>query len=138
MVDVTRNLLQVRKNDQLFSVAEYFDSKIQKRLEELFFIRVDSTPVYGIYKSAKNDLVDKYFNDDHFLRYYYTMDLSQVYAPISKIKRYFLASPWYEIYMPQKHHFNFLFRIKQFFLFGIAMIIIAMVAYKIKTRKKKI
>jgi hypothetical protein len=135
MVDVTRNRLLIRKDHQLFSAAEYLDHRLQNHASELFFVRADTASAYKMLLLQEKNPADKYFNENHLLRYYYTMDLSKVYAFWPKIKRYFLADPWYEMYEPGKKHSNFLFRIKQFFLFGMVTVIIVMVVYKFRLKK---
>jgi len=128
MVDATRNLLLARKDYRAFSAAEYFDYKLQKNGDGLSFIRIDTAS--GIYTTTQKDTIDKYFDEDHFLRYYYTLDLFEAYSFWPKMKRYFLANPWYEIYSPGEQHSNLLFRIKQFFFFGlIAMVAVLVFLY---------
>ncbi len=135
IVDATRNRFLINKNDQLISAAEYFDFKLQKKPGELFFVGVDSGSGYSLHRYKDIYQADKYFDKDHFLRFYYTLNLSSVYAFWPKTKRYFLADPWYEIYSPGIHNSNFLFRIKQFFLFGIGAIVIVFIRLKRKKLK---
>lgn len=123
MIDATRNLIMIGKNDQFFSAAGYFDQQL-KNDDDLFFIKADTISSHGTSITKGGRATDIYFNEKHFLRFYYTMDLSKVYAFWPRIKRYLLADPWYEIYSPQESHFNFLFRAKQFSFWGLGAIII--------------
>ena len=134
MADVTRNLLLIRKNDHFFSTAEYLDYKLQHHTDELYVVQADSSTANKFYISSENNSADTYFNENHFLRYYHTLDLSKVYAFWPKIKRYFLVDPWYEMYVPGNRHSNFLFRVKQFFLFGMGAMIIVMLYYKLRPK----
>ena len=131
MVDVTRNLLLIKKNQRLLSAAEYFNYRLQKDTNTLFFVCTD-TVVNRKFMSQQKNIADIYFNEDHFLRYYIITDLSKVYTARSKIKRYFLADPWFEMYDPGKRHSNFLFRVKQFFLFGMMTLILWTFFYQFK------
>jgi hypothetical protein len=136
MIDVTRNFLLIRKNDQLFSTAEYLEYKLQHHEDGLFFSSADTSSVNKFYISPEINSADVYFNENHFLRYYHTLDLSKVYAFWPKIKRYFLAEPWYEMYVPGNRHSNFLFRVKQFFLFGMGTVIIVILYYNLRPKNR--
>lgn len=135
IVDVTRNRLLTKKNHELLSAAEYFHHKLKNHTDTLFFSQTSFDSVNGIFEMQEKNPSDKYFNEYHLLRYYHTMDLSKVYALWPKMRRYFLADAWYELYEPQRRHLNFLFRVKQFFLFGMAALIIALFFYRLRKQK---
>jgi hypothetical protein len=119
MVDATRNFLSIKKEGQVFSASGYFDYMLNKQISPIFITSVDSHSVFIQQKRAGELFEDKYFNDNHALRYYLSMDLSRVYGIGSKIKRYVFGESWYEMYDPKNHHSNYLFRIRQFLFFGL-------------------
>jgi hypothetical protein len=133
MVDATRNFLLIRKDHRLLSVAEYLNFRSQEQQATFFITRFDTAS--GITDTAhiKNTSGDVYFNKNYALRYYLNMNLSEVYSPVQKVKRYFFVDPWYEMYKPGKHHSNFLFRVRQFFIFGMGIFVLF---YKFNSKKR--
>ncbi len=94
MTDATRNLLLLKNNDQWLSAAEYYHSSLQHSpvaIESITFSDSSSASPVTISNKSKDD---QYFNRDHFLRYYYTKDLVEVYNFKNKLKRYFFAAPY--------------------------------------------
>ena len=98
MVDVTRNILLVSRPDQVFSAAEYLDYNILDTTGTFFRTSVDNTVSNSLVVQKKEYSYDDYFNINYSLRYYLTMQLSDVYSPFQKLKRYFIPNPWFEMY----------------------------------------
>ncbi len=134
MTDATRNLLLLKKNDQWLSAAEYYNTSLQHApvaIESITFSDSSFANTSVISVQIKDD---EYFNKDHFLRYYYTKDLAEVYTLKNKLKRYFLAAPWYEIYDPVRKHSTILFRVKQFFFLAAIVYCIFCIVFLFKKK----
>lgn len=139
MVDVTRNILLVRGKGHILSAAQYLDLGMQAWDDTLEFVRPDTTAGKGVVAIRQFSSRDNYFNKNYLLRYYIETDLSKVYAPQEKIKRYILAHPWYEQYDPGNQHSNFLFRVKQgfiFLFFGLLLLFVGKAIMGTIKRKK--
>lgn len=132
MVDVTRNMFLINKQGKVLSAAQYLDYNIHDKFESLSISCVDSTLIGPLIIRGKDYSYDEYFNVNYSLRYYLTMNLSDVYTTFQKLKRYFTPHPWFEMYEPGSNHSNLYFRIKQFFFFGF---MICMLLFLIKGRK---
>lgn len=113
MADITRNLLLLRDKNQVLSAAEYYNYNVNKATVDLWHSSQKDSLLVTELHSSSQQLTDEFFNADHFLRYYYTKDLSEVYSIKSRVKRYVFAAPWYEMYDPVRKHSNIFFRIKQ-------------------------
>jgi len=137
MVDITRNYFLISKYDQPLSAAGYLDYRLQGPDENLVITCFDSDTILARALSKEKFPTDIYFNKNYFLRYYLNLDLSEVYSPVQKIKRYILSDPWYEIYSPAMSHSNFLFRVKQFFFFGFLVSVLMILICTVKYRKRK-
>ncbi len=134
MIDVTGNILSIYKNHQPVSAAIYLDYMLQKQNDTFSVIRSDSISFHTETLLKGKFFPDNYFNQDHFLRYYHTMNLSEAYGSVPKIKRYIFADPWYEMYDSQKQHSNVLFRIKQSFIVGL-MVCVVLFFYEARFRR---
>ncbi len=134
MVDITRNLFLISKNDQALSAAQYFDYRVKEQPVALLITSFDSTTVISKLMPKENFSTDIYFNKNYFLRYYINFNLSEVYSPIQKFQKYIFPKPWYEIYSPGSSGTNFFFRIKQFFFFGLLVLMIMMLFYLVKNK----
>jgi hypothetical protein len=137
MADVTRNFLLINKDSQSLSAAEYLDYRCQNQLQSFLITRFDTALNAVQSVRIESSSVDNYFNNNYALRYYLNKSLSEVYTPAQKAKRYFLADPWYEMYSPGSGHSNFLFRVKQFFVFGFLVFLLLLLLRTIKYRKQK-
>lgn len=124
MVDVTTNRILLKNGKDILTAAEYYDIATKKEKVQLLLIcQADWTKSND--NSLQNNVNDIYFDKNHFLRYYYTKDLTKVYSVKSKILRYFLSNPWYENYDPLRKHSNILFRVKQ--IIGFVTLILAFI-----------
>ncbi|MBI5858464.1 MAG: transglutaminase domain-containing protein [Sphingobacteriales bacterium] len=135
MVDVSRNNFLIKRDDQFFSAAGYLNYWLKGKPENLFVTSLSGDSVQTLSQSPEKQLQDIYFNKSHYLRYYYSMSLSETYSLAKKIKRYVLSSPWYEVYGPQLSHSNFLFRVKQFFFFAFAALLPLMLYIFLKPKR---
>lgn len=137
MADVTRNFFLISKNNQALSAAGYLNCRLEEQTETLLITCFERDSVLTKSLPKEIFLTDTYFNKNYFLRYYLNLDLSEVYSPVQKIKRYILGDPWYEIYSPGLSHSNLLFRVKQFFFFGFLVSVLMILIYAVKYRKRK-
>ena len=135
MVDITRNLFLISKDDQALSTAAYFNYRLHEQTETLLITCFENDSILTKSLPKEIFLTDTYFNKNYFLRYYLNLNLSEVYSPLPKIKRYILGDPWYEIYSPGLSHSDFLFRVKQFFFFGFLVSLLMILFYAVKHRK---
>ena len=137
MVDLTRNLFLIHNNNQVLSAAAYFDYRLKEQPATLLITcwEGDSILTKSLPKEISSS--DVYFNKNYFLRYYLNLDLSEVYSPFQRIKRYVLGEHWYEIYSPGSTHSNILFRVKQFFFFGFLVSAFMLLFYSVKHHKDK-
>jgi hypothetical protein len=132
MVDITRNMLLIKKGDQIFSAADYLDHKIKQPTNMVLASQsIRLSPQVNFLHEAPV-LTDSFFNSKYALRYYKTLDLSGAYNPMSKIKRYIFGSPLYQMYDPVHPHSNFLFRIRQLFLFALLVCLLLFLPISIK------
>ena len=136
MVDVTRNFLLFRKDSLVLSAAGYLDYRIQNQPQPILITRFDSSSGLAETTQIENLSGDNYFNKNYSLRYYLNMRLSEVYTPVSKIKRYVFGDPWYEMYSPGSQHPDFLFRIRQLFLSGFLLCLLLGLLVIIKYRNR--
>ncbi len=134
MVDITRNLFVISKNNQALSAAQYFNYRLQEQPVNLLITCFDSTTFLNKLLPKEKFSTDIYFNKNYFLRYYINFNLSEVYSPVQKFKRYVFAKPWYEIYSPGFSGSNILFRIKQFFFFGLLILMVMILFYLTKSK----
>ena len=137
MVDVTRNMILVKKNNSPLSAAEYFNFRLYNKSDTLQILRsASNNSIIFDTLIAEKKREDEFFNKDFFLRYYYITDLHMVYDPFQKIKRYLLPHPWYAIYDPQHTYTNFRFRIKQFFILILGIFLLLYLYSFLKINKK--
>ena len=126
LVDVTRNMLMIKKNAAPLSAAEYFNFKVSDKAGTVQVLKATSNNSF-IFDTviAEKNMEDNYFNKNFFLRYYYMTDLQKVYDPLLKLKRYILPDSWYAVYDPRNNYTNYRFRLKQFFilLMGISLLL---------------
>jgi len=115
LTDGYQNHLMLKQNNIPLSAAEYLDYAIATPKDSIFIAK-KSGP--GIINQSFSR--DQYFNSNYVLFYYKDPNLSHTYSALNKLKRYFLASYWYEIYAPQQKNSNLLFRIKQLFIAVLA------------------
>ena len=137
MTDVTRNFLLISKNDQLLSAAGYLNYRLHELPENLLITCFDSDTILTKSLLKGKFSTDIYFNRNYFLRYYLNLNLSEVYSPVQRFKRYIWGDPWYEIYSPGLSHSNLFFRIKQFFFFGFLVLMILFYTLMYKQRKSR-
>ncbi len=126
MVDATRNMLLIKKEDVPVSAADYFNFNLynQPGVLQVLKAATDNSFIFDTLTAGKKPQ-DYFFNKNFFLRYYYMTDLQKVYSPLLKLKRYMLPDPWYSIYDPQNSYSDFRFRVKQLFIFllGISLLL---------------
>lgn len=135
MIDVTRNFLLISKNNQVLSAAEYMQYRLQEEPGTFFITRFDTASRKEQNVLANSLPDDEYFNKNYALRYYLNTNLTEVYSLAQKIKRYVFGEPWYEMFKPGNRHTNFLFRIRQFFIFGFGVFTILMILYHVRSKK---
>lgn len=134
MTDATRNLLLLKNKNQFLSAAEYYNYSLTQNKNEISFVTVKDSILITVPDSALQLQQDGYFNNEHFLRYYYTKDLAEVYSFKNRMQRYFLCKPWYEIYDPVRTHSNILFRVKQFVTF-LTITIISFILFSLVQKR---
>lgn len=132
MTDVTRNFFLISKNEHALSAAEYFNYRLGEQPESLLVACLAGDSISTKFLQEEKFQPDIYFNKNYFLRYYLNLNLSEVYSPFQKLKRYIFGNPWYEIYSPGLPHSNFFFRIKQFFFFGFLLLLFLFFAIRYK------
>ena len=135
MADVSRNLFLIFKNNQALSAAQYLNYRLQLKPETLLITCFEGDSILTKSQLKEKFSTDKYFNENYFLRYYLNLDLSEVYSPAQKVKRYFFADPWYEIFSPGLKQSNLFFRIKQIFLLGFLISVLLVLFFAIKNKK---
>ena len=137
MVDITRNFFLISKNNQALSAAGYLNYRLQEQPETLLITCFDSDSILTKSLPMEKFSTDIYFNKNYLLRYYLNLNLSEVYSPAQKFKRYIFPDPWYEIYSPGLSHSDLFFRIKQFFFFGFLVLILMLLFNALKYKKRK-
>ncbi len=115
MVDVTRNLLVVKQQNKLLTAAEYYTQVNSIDSKQVIVTKWNKNEKRVIDSSATIKQED-YFNKNYAIRYYYTMNLEEVYSLKKNIKRYVLGNPWYEMYDPYTTNKNSYFRLRQLFI----------------------
>ncbi len=135
MIDVTRNFLLISKDDLILTAAEYLQYRLQEEPGTIFITGLDMASLNKHSVRPGSFPGDQYFNKNYALRYYLNTNLSEVYTPAQKIKRYFFGSPWYEMFKPGDRHSNFLFRIRQIFISGFVAFTILLILYHFRPKK---
>jgi hypothetical protein len=134
MADITRNILLLKKNDDPFSAADYYEFRRAAKTDTLTGIQ-GTDSLYRIFHSpVAPEPRDKYFHQGYMLRYYYTVNVPEVYTTGNKIRRYILARPWYQNYDPVRRHSNLLFRVKQFFVLLFILGLLGLIVLQIRAK----
>jgi hypothetical protein len=111
VTDVTSNNLLIRKSDAR-GYANVLDLRNSPGQIILSLQATDSSVESHPFGAT---FYKKYFGDKNPVYYYYRTNISEVYRPNEKIKRYFLPVAWYEE-ITQGPQDNWGFYFKQFFI----------------------
>ena len=134
MTDLTHNILYAKddQNNLLNTIDVINYQHENNKIIPVFAVTSEDSGTY-----AQNGIPTewkKYLGYDVDLYYYYLTELSKIYSPVQKIKRYVLPVSWYELYTKQPVS-NLWFYLRQFLLV-IWLIVLIFMIINIPRRKK--